>query len=126
MRKSTIAAAFLAILLAGGCGTGTATQSTQPEETTAADTATGSTRSETIAEAAAIPEKTAPATVAAAGWTAAVGDSVMLGAIDALEQEIPDLALIDAQAAASPHRPLSTSCGGVAQPVSSETAWSST
>ena len=102
MRRLTIAAAFLAMLLAGGCGAGTATQSTQPEETTAADTATGSTGPETIAEATTVPEKTAPATAAPAGWTAAIGDSVMLGAIDALQQEIPDLALIDAQGSRQP------------------------
>ena len=104
MRKSIIAAAFLAILLAG-CGADSAARSTQPEETTAgtttettqpettADTTTESTQPETTA----VPEQTAPATVAPQGRVTAIGDSVMVGAIDALRQEISDLDLIDAQ-----------------------------
>jgi hypothetical protein len=113
MRRLAVIAAFLAILLAGyGAHTATqsagpekttadtVTRSTQPEETTA-DTATGSTQSETTAGTtagtAAVPEKTATATDAPAGWVTAIGDSVMLGAVDALLQEVPNLSLIDAQ-----------------------------
>jgi hypothetical protein len=73
-------------------------KSAQPQETTV-DTITGSTQPETTAETAAIPEKAAPpektappekaappTTVAPAGWVSAIGDSVMLGAVDALLQ----------------------------------------
>src|SRR5215212_8735744 len=110
MRKLVISVAFLAMLLAG-CGADTATQGTQPEES-AAGTTTGITQPETTARTVAVPEKTAPvekttapaektaapATVApAAGWVSAIGDSVMLGAVEALQQEIPNLALIDAR-----------------------------
>ena len=74
MRKSAIAAAFLAILLTG-CGAETPsaeapTRSAQPQETTA-DTITGSTQPETTAETAAIPEKTAPPEKAAPPTTVA-------------------------------------------------------
>ena len=100
MRRSTVAA-FLAILLTG-CGAEAPTESAQLEETTA-DTTTESTRPETTAETAAVPEETAdPATVAPAGWVTAIGDSVMLGAVDALLQETPNLALIDAQGSRQP------------------------
>lgn len=110
MRRLIILGVFLAILLAG-CGTdfatqraqpaqttaGTVTRSTQPGETTAG-AVTGSTQPETTAErTTTVPEKTAPAAVASAGWVSAIGDSVMIGAIDALLQEVPNLGLIDAQ-----------------------------
>ncbi len=131
MRRSTVAA-FLAILLTG-CGAEAPTESAQLEETTA-DTTTESTRPETTAETAAAPEKTvapeetavpeemaAPAPVVPAGWVTAIGDSVMLGAVDALLQKAPNLALIDAQGSRQPP-PLSTFSGAAALPVSSETA----
>lgn len=110
MRRLIILGVFLAILLAG-CGTdfatqgaqpaqttaGTVTRSTQPEETTTG-AVTGSTQPETTAgRTTTVPEKTAPAAVASAGWVSAIGDSVMIGAIDALLQEVPNLGLIDAQ-----------------------------
>ena len=137
MRKLAIAAAFLALLLTG-CGAEAPsaeapTKSAQPQETTA-DTITGSTQPETAAipEKAALPEKTAPPEKAAppyhrraAGWVSAIGDSVMLGAVDALLQKTPNLALIDAQGSRQPP-PLSTSSGAAALPVNSETASSST
>ena len=109
MRKLAISVAFLAMLLAGCADT--ATQGTQPEES-AADTTTGITQPETTARTVAVPEKTAPvekttapaektaapATVApAAGWVSAIGDSVMLGAVEALLREVPNLALVDAR-----------------------------
>jgi hypothetical protein len=77
-------------------------ESVQPKETAAG---TGGARSEetTAGAAAAQEEKTAPATTPApAGWVSAVGDSVMLGAMDALQQEVPDLALLDAQGSRQP------------------------
>jgi len=123
MRKSIIAAAFLVILLTG-CGAEPPTRSTQLEETTAYTT-TGSTQPETTALPAAVPEKTAPATVAPRDWATAIGDSVMLGAIDALLQEIPNLALIDVQGSRQP-RPLSTSSTSAALPVNLEMLWWST
>ena len=118
MRKLAIAAAFLALLLTE-CGAEAPsaeapTKSAQPQETTA-DTITGSTQPETTAETAAIPEKAAPPektappekaappiTVAPAGWVSAIGDSVMLGDVDALLQKTPNLALIDAQGSRQP------------------------
>ena len=56
---------------------------------------------EATAATAAAPQGAAPAAAAPAdlpsGRVAAVGDSVMLGAVDALLQEIPNLGIIDAQ-----------------------------
>lgn len=50
---------------------------------------------------AAVPEKTAAPERTAAGaptqWVSAIGDSAMLGAVDALEQEMPNLVLVDAE-----------------------------
>lgn len=104
MRSLPIVAAFVVVLLAG-CGVGATSQSTQPEETTAS-VATGTTQPENTAENAAAPEKTAPPTVAPAGappgWVSAIGDSVMLGAVDALQEEMPDLVLLNAQGSRQP------------------------
>jgi len=100
---------FLAILLTG-CGANTTTESTQPSETTA-DIATGSTQPETTSETTTIPEETTritaetappaekmtPATAAPAGQVPVIGDSVMKGAVGALQQEIPNLGVIDVQ-----------------------------
>lgn len=110
MRKLAIAVAVLAVLLAG-CGT--PAQGTRSEEATVGSTTTASTQPETTAITVAVPEKTgaplekteataektaAPATVApVSGWVSAIGDSVMLGAVEALQKEIPNLALIDAR-----------------------------
>lgn len=102
-------AVFLAILLTG-CGANTTTEGTQPSETTA-DIATGSTQPETTSETATIPgettgitaetappaEKMTPATLAPAGQVTVIGDSVMKGAVGALQQEIPNLGVIDVQ-----------------------------
>jgi hypothetical protein len=77
--------------------------STQPEEaTTATSAATGNAQPETTADTAATSEKTTSATTASAGWVSAVGDSVMLGAIDPLQQEVPNLGLLDAQGSRQP------------------------
>jgi hydrogenase maturation factor len=55
-----------------------------------------------VAGPAADPEETTPATSSApTGWVSAIGDSVMLGAIDALQQ-IPNLALVDVQGSRQP------------------------
>lgn len=67
----------------------------------------GGTRPETTDHAAAVPERTAPAEkmdpdAATVGLVTAVGDSTMLGAVDALRLEIPNLALVDAQGSRQP------------------------
>ena len=93
MRRLTIVAVFLTILLAGCCAN-TTTESTR--EATG-DTTDRSTQPETTVRVAAVPEKTATATVAPAGRVSAIGDSVMLGAVEALQRKIPNLSAIDAQ-----------------------------
>jgi len=52
----------------------------------------GGTAASTGVTAATVPEGTT-----AGGPVAAVGDSVMLGAVDALQQDVPNLAVIDAR-----------------------------
>ncbi len=71
------------------------------QETTA-DTTPGSTQPEGTARTATAPQKTGSATVAPANWVSTIGDSVMLGAIESLLQEMPNLALIDAQGSRQP------------------------
>ena len=61
----------------------------------------GGTRPETTDHAAAVLEKTDP-DAATVGLVTAVGDSTMLGAVDALRLEIPNLALVDAQGSRQP------------------------
>ena len=84
-------------------------ESVRPKETAstgAAGAATGGARSEetTAGTSTADQEETAPlaATSTPTGWVSAVGDSVMLGAVDALQHEIPNLALVDAQGSRQP------------------------
>jgi hypothetical protein len=77
-------------------------ESTQPEAAGAeaaasTDAATETTQSETTVAPVVGPEKTTPAAVAPTGWVSAVGDSVMLGAVDALQQKILNLGLLNAQ-----------------------------
>lgn len=67
----------------------TIAESTQSEEIT----------SKTVAETT---EKADPSTASPAGWVSTIGDSVMIGATDALQQEIPNLGLIDAQGSRQP------------------------
>ena len=93
MRRLTIVAVFLTVLLAG-CSVNTATEGTR--ETTAGTT-TGIAQPESTVRIATVPEKTTSATAAPAGRVSAIGDSVMLGAVYALQQEIPNLSAIDAQ-----------------------------
>jgi hypothetical protein len=105
MRKLAILAAFLAALVVGCGANNTATQKTSStEETTATGTTTAQgTQPESAAETAPAPEKTTAATgELAAGWVSAIGDSVMLGAIEELEQEMPNLALLNAQGSRQP------------------------
>ncbi len=71
-------------------------------EGSTAGAATESAQPDTTARTVALPQKATPDTTASAGWTSAIGDSVMLGAVDALRQEIPNLALIDAQGSRQP------------------------
>jgi hypothetical protein len=110
MKKLSIVAMLLALLLTG-CAAYTATESTWPQDTTSDIAATRSTqrettlgtavvsegRTETTAEAAPPPEKTTHATIAPAGQVTAIGDSVMKGAVGTLQQQIPNLGIIDVQ-----------------------------
>ena len=71
------------------------------QETTA-DTTLGGTQPESTASTGTVPQKTGSATVTPGSWVSAIGDSVMLGAAESLLQEIPNLALIDAQGSRQP------------------------
>jgi hypothetical protein len=104
MRKLAVLAAFLTALVAGCSASNTATQSTSPEETTTTGTTAQSTQLESAAETAPAPEKTTAATSGgpATSWVSAMGDSVMIGAIEELEQEIPNLSLLNAQGSRQP------------------------
>jgi hypothetical protein len=76
--------------------------STQPKETVGA--AEGVSQPvKSVNGTAADPEETTPpaASSAPAGWVSAIDDSVMLGAVGALQQ-IPNLALVDAQGSRQP------------------------
>ncbi len=73
----------------------TIVEGTQPPETTQPDSA-ASAPEETRAGVNGEPDERTDA-VASATLASAVGDSAMLGAVDALEQEMPNLVLIDAQ-----------------------------
>jgi hypothetical protein len=75
-------------------------QNAKPQEVTAG-AETGSAQPETTTGAAA-PQKTTSATVAPVGWVSAVGDSVMLGAADALSRKTPNLGLLNAQGSRQP------------------------
>jgi len=103
MRKLAVSLAFLAALLAGCAASNTASQNTSPEETTTTETTAQSTQLDSTAETAPAPEKTTAARgELAAHWVSAIGDSVMVGAIEALEQEIPSLGLLNAQGSRQP------------------------
>src|SRR5215210_646675 len=79
-----------------------ASKETTTKETTAV-TITTSTQPESTAVTAAVPEKTAAAEIKpAAGWVSAIGDSVMLGAVEALQQKMPNLGLLNAQGSRQP------------------------
>src|SRR5919199_4273999 len=79
-----------------------ASKETTTKQTTAIST-TASTQPESTTVTAAVPEKTAPATTAPhAGWVSAMGDSVMLGAVEALQQKMPNLGLLNAQGSRQP------------------------
>jgi hypothetical protein len=91
MRRLSMVAVFLTMLLAG-CGANTTTSESTRESTTG--TTTGIAQPESTVRIATVPEKTAPTS---AGRVSAIGDSVMLGAVYTLQQEIPNLSAIDAQ-----------------------------
>jgi hypothetical protein len=107
---------LLAVMTLGGIGAFLYSNASQKstneqasEETTAekttADTTTQSTQQlQSTTLTAAVPEKTATARTIepAAGWVSAMGDSVMLGAVGALQQEIPNLGLLNAQGSRQP------------------------
>jgi hypothetical protein len=102
----TLLAAVYALLptLLGG------EESTQPPEETTVGATTQTTQPENTSETSATTlEKTAPPpTVAPAGWVSAVGDSVMLGAVDALQEKIPSLGLLNAQGSRQPPAAIDT------------------
>jgi len=103
MSKLAVSLAFLAALLAGCGASNTATQNTSPEETTTTENTAQSTQLDSTAETAPALEKTTAASGApAARWVSAIGDSVMITAIEALEQEIPNLGLLNAQGSRQP------------------------
>jgi hypothetical protein len=87
-------------------------ESTQPQETTAGTaaestqpgTAAESTQPDTTDRTVVVPQTDTPPpiTTPAHYWVDAVGDSVMLGAVDALHQEIPNLVLLNAQGSRQP------------------------
>jgi hypothetical protein len=75
-----------------------------PEKTAPTTAGTAVASQKAAPATAAVPEKAAPATGAPAsalptpvGRVSAIGDSVMLGAVYALQQQIPNLGIIDAQ-----------------------------
>ncbi len=79
-----------------------ASKETPTKETTTITT-TATTQPESTTVTAAVPEKTTPATTAPhAGWVSAIGDSVMLGAVEALQQKMPNLGLLNAQGSRQP------------------------
>ena len=74
-----------------------------PTKETTTITTTATTQPESTTVTAAVPEKTTPATTAPhAGWVSAIGDSVMLGAVEALQQKMPNLGLLNAQGSRQP------------------------
>lgn len=80
-----------------GTTAGTAAESTQP------GTVVESTQPDTTDRTVVVPQTaTPPITTPADYWVDAVGDSVMLGAVDALHQEIPNLVLLNAQGSRQP------------------------
>src|SRR5919202_1375620 len=79
-----------------------ASKETTTKETTTITT-TATTQPESTTVTAAVPEKTTPATTAPhAGWVSAIGDSVMLGSVEALQQKMPNLGLLNAQGSRQP------------------------
>ncbi len=79
-----------------------ASKNTTTKETTVVATST-SAQPESTTVTAAVPENTASTTTAPhAGWVSAIGDSVMLGAVEALQQKIPNLGLLNAQGSRQP------------------------
>jgi hypothetical protein len=105
---TVVCAAYTLLAVTGAFGdsaTQPSADSKQSEIT--AETTTASTRSESTGRTAALPQGTAveekrASGVAPAGLVTAIGDSTMLGAVDALQREIPNLALLDAQGSRQP------------------------
>ncbi len=103
MRNLSVLATFLVAALLAGCSgaDNTPAQKTPPEDTSV-DSTTVSIQPENTIVTAVVPEKAATATDEPAGWVSALGDSVMLGAVEALQQEIPNLGLLNAQGSRQP------------------------
>jgi len=103
MRNLSVLARFLVAALLAGCSgaDNTPAQKTPPEDTSV-DSTTVSIQPENTIVTAVVPEKAATATDEPAGWVSALGDSVMLGAVEALQQEIPNLGLLNAQGSRQP------------------------
>jgi hypothetical protein len=107
---------LLAVLTLGGIGAFLYSNTSQNDgneqaskgtttEKTTADTTTQSTQQlQSTTLTAAVPEKTAttPTVEPTSGWVSALGDSVMLGAVEALQQEVPNLGLLNAQGSRQP------------------------
>jgi hypothetical protein len=80
-----------------------ASTETTTQQTTAVSSTTATTQPESTTATAAVPEKTAATTIAShMGWVSAIGDSVMLGAVEALQQKMPNLGLLNAQGSRQP------------------------
>src|ERR671938_1014749 len=80
-----------------------ASTETTTQQTTAVSSTTATTQPERTTATAAVPEKTAATTTASqVGWVSAIGDSVMLGAVEALQQKMPNLGLLNAQGSRQP------------------------
>ena len=89
-----VCAAYTLLTVTGVFDNATAT-GREVRETTQPDSV-ASAPEETLAEVSGRPDRRTDA-AATAPLASAVGDSAMLGAVDALEHEIPNLVLIDAQ-----------------------------
>jgi hypothetical protein len=98
----TLLAAVYALVPALLGGESTQHGAAGANEAASTDAATGITQPETTVGTVVGPEKTTPASVSPPGWVSAVGDSVMLGAVDALQQKIPNLGLLNAQGSRQP------------------------
>src|ERR687886_2537623 len=80
-----------------------ASTETTTQQTTVVSSTTASTQPERTTATAAVPEKTAATTTASqVGWVSAIGDSVMLGAVETLQQKIANLGLLNAQGSRQP------------------------
>ena len=99
---TVVCAAYTLLAVTGAVGdTAITADGEQPEITL--DAPPASPRSGTATEGrTAVEEKRASDAAARVGLITAMGDSTMLGAVDALQREMPNLALLDAQGSRQP------------------------